>query len=125
MKNFSREEFIETWKEWGIKNGIYAMYAAQASEEAERRWSEVASEWKNINDKQKEMNFLMTGLRETNLERKKREESERIIKINKEIKSLKILLKNNQDLVALPVKQKWMKMAYVIASTLSVNRRKY
>ena len=41
MKNFSREEFIETWKEWGIKNGIYAMYAAQASEEAEKRWSEV------------------------------------------------------------------------------------
>ena len=52
MKNFSREEFIETWKEWGIKNGIYAMYAAQASEEAEKRWSEVACEWKNINEKQ-------------------------------------------------------------------------
>ena len=93
MKNFSREEFIETWKEWGIKNGIHAMYAAQASEEAERRWSEVASEWKNINDKQKEMNFLMTGLRETNLERKKREESERIIKINKRNKELEDFIK--------------------------------
>ena len=118
MKNFSREEFIETWKEWGIKNGIYAMYAAQASEEAEKRWSEVASEWKNINEKQKEMNFLMTGLRETNLERKKREESEqkemnflmtglretnlerkkreeseRIIKINKRNKELEDFIK--------------------------------
>ena len=75
MKNFSREEFIEDWKDWGIKNGIYEMYSAKLSTEAEKRWSHTASQWKNINETQKEINFKATGIRETNLERKKREET--------------------------------------------------
>jgi len=88
MKNFSREEFIEDWKDWGIKNGIYEMYSAKLSTEAEKRWSHTASQWKNINETQKEINFKTTGIRETNLERKKREELQRERKVRKRSKTI-------------------------------------
>ena len=117
MKNFSREEFIEDWKDWGIKNGIYEMYSAKLSTEAEKRWSHTASQWKNINETQKEINFKATGIRETNLERKNVKSYNEKEKFAKDLKQLLMNLKNLLGHHVLYVKQKGTKKGTVFART--------
>ena len=73
-KKIEKEERIKK-----IKSEYYAKIDAEISE----KMQQTTNNWKNITEKQKEINKKETGYYETNLERKKREENVRKKKISK------------------------------------------
>ncbi|MAV04089.1 MAG: hypothetical protein CMC31_00295 [Flavobacteriaceae bacterium] len=76
MKNLTRNQWLErNWEKWEIKEELRAKYVSMESEQAEKIWIQQSAEWKDIQEKQRKINFKKTGIKETNLERKKREES--------------------------------------------------
>ena len=76
MKNLTRDEWIDkNWEKWAIKEELRAKYAEMSLEQAEKIWKKQSGEWNDIQEKQRKINFKKTGIKETNLERKKREES--------------------------------------------------
>tara|TARA_B100001121_G_C18616831_1_gene587310 strand:- start:267 stop:617 length:351 start_codon:yes stop_codon:yes gene_type:complete len=84
MKNLTRDEWIDkNWEKWAIKEELRAKYAEMSLEQAEKIWTKQSGEWNDIQEKQRKINFKKTGIKETNLERKKREEYEKIEKIKK------------------------------------------
>ena len=64
-EKLEREKYIES---------IIREYYAKKNAEVEKSMKLEVSKWKNIEKKQKEINFKATGFRETNRERKEREE---------------------------------------------------
>jgi len=73
-KKIEKEERIKK-----IKSEYYAKIDAEISE----KMQQTTNNWKNITEKQKEINKKETGYYETNLERKKREDNVRKKKISK------------------------------------------
>ncbi len=73
-EKLEREEYIES---------IIREYYAKKNAEVEKSMKLEVSKWKNIEKKQKEINFKATGFRETNRERKEREANVRKNKLLK------------------------------------------
>ena len=73
-EKLDREEYIES---------IIREYYAKKNAEVEKSMKLEVSKWKNIEKKQKEINFKATGFRETNRERKEREATVRKNKLLK------------------------------------------
>ena len=94
MKNLTRNQWLErNWEKWEIKEELRAKYVSMESEQAEKIWIQQSAEWKDIQEKQRKINFKKTGIKETNLERKKREDDEKIKKINERSKKIEDFIK--------------------------------
>jgi len=76
MNEKSWEKFVKKIeKEEEIKN-IKAEYYAKIDSEISEKMQQTTNHWKNVCDNQRKINYKQTGIHETNLERKHREESQ-------------------------------------------------
>jgi len=74
MTSGSFEKFEEKLEREDYIKSIIREYYARKNAEVEKNMKLEVNKWKNIEKKQKEINFKATGFRETNRERKEREE---------------------------------------------------
>ena len=73
MTSSSFEKFKEKLEREDYIKSIIREYYARKNAEVEKNMKLEVNKWKNIEKKQKEINFKATGFHETNRERKERE----------------------------------------------------
>jgi len=73
MTSGSFEKFEEKLEREDYIQSIIREYYARKNAEVEKNMKLEVNKWKNIEKKQKEINFKATGFHETNRERKERE----------------------------------------------------
>ena len=83
MTSGNFEKFEEKLEREKYIDSIIREYYAKKNAEVEKSMKLEVSKWKNIEKKQKEINFKATGFRETNRERKEREATVRKNKLLK------------------------------------------
>ena len=77
MTSGSFEKFEEKLEREDYIQSIIREYYARKNAEVEKNMKLEVNKWKNIEKKQKEINFKATGFHETNRERKEREEKKK------------------------------------------------
>ena len=91
MTSGSFEKFEEKLEREDYIKSIIREYYARKNAEVEKNMKLEVNKWKNIEKKQKEINFKATGFRETNRERKERENTARenkLLKRNQQVKNI-------------------------------------
>ena len=106
MTSGSFEKFEEKLEREDYIQSIIREYYARKNAEVEKNMKLEVNKWKNIEKKQKEINFKATGFHETNRERKEREASSRENKLIKRDQQVKNLLRKKEGTFCIYCKTK-------------------
>lgn len=98
--------FVKGWERLEYLEKVKDEYYKKIDEEISDKMHKTTSEWKNVTEKQREINKKETGFYETNLERKKREASIRENKLIKREQQVENLLRKKEGVFCIFCKTK-------------------